>query len=274
MQIQTSWFPLLRSKTGAKMNLFCLPPSGGGARLFRRWTELLPNDIDVYAIQLPGREGRVVEKPFNRMKELVPAVMSAILPHTKLPFAIFGHSMGGLVAFELARALRRASAPEPIHVFASAARAPHIPDLDPHHLLPDDLLLAELRKMKGFPPEVLNSRELMEMLLPTVRADAAITETYQYEEEAQLTCALTILEGSTDDQVTHEEIAAWSGYTTGAFSHVVIRGGHDFLQSAPASVVQTISSELAPHCASHRPIAAASARSSGKDRQSVDIDQH
>ena len=270
MQSPSLWFPLLRSNSEAKINLFCLPPSGGGARLFRRWAELLPKEIAVYAIQLPGRENRVREKPFDCMKELVPAVMSAMLPHTKAPFAIFGHSMGGLVAFEVARALRRAAAPEPVQLFVSATRAPHIPDLDPHHLLPDDLLLAELRKMKGFPPDVLNSQELMEMLLPTVRADAAITETYQFEEDEPLKCALTVLEGATDDQVTREEIAAWSQYTTAAFNHVVIRGGHDFLMSTTASVIQTVISGLTPHYRLTRSVPAASVRRSGADGAGVE----
>jgi medium-chain acyl-[acyl-carrier-protein] hydrolase len=212
--------------------------------LFRSWRDLLPEDIDVYAVQLPGREGRIDEEPVSRMTDLVPMVYSALEPHLHVPFAIFGHSMGGLLGFELARHLRRAGARQPSHLFVSAARPPHVPDRDLHHELPDLELLAALRTMSGYPRAVLDNRKLMALLLPTIRADAAITETYRYVNEGPLSCAMTMFAGRDDVQVPLEEVRGWTAYTTGPSILVTCPGGHDFLMTAATTVIYSVAGRL------------------------------
>jgi medium-chain acyl-[acyl-carrier-protein] hydrolase len=241
------WFPFPRSKPNAQLRLFCLPPAGGGATLFRAWHELLPDEVEVFPLQLPGREGRVKERPFSRMPELVSAVVSAVLPHLSRPFAIFGHSMGGLVGFELARQLRRLRAPQPIHLFVSASRPPHLPDLDRHHLLSDEALGTALLELGLLPRALASEAEFKRMLLPIFRADAAVTETYSYESEAPLSCALTTFAGVADRQVSCDEVAEWKSYTLGRFNSVVCAGEHGFLTTARSSVVSTVARELLAH---------------------------
>lgn len=247
MPAREPWFPFSKPKPTARLRLFCLPPAGGGARLFRAWHHLLPDEIEVWPVQFPGREERVKESPFSQMAALVPAAASAVLPHLGRPFAIFGHSMGGLVGFELARQLRRLGAPQPFHLFVSASRPPDLRDSDKHHLLSDQELGVELCKLEGLPRELSSEPEFMRMLLPIFRADASITETYAYEPEAPLSCALTTLAGAADERVSAGEMAGWKAYTEGRFNTAVCPGGHDFLTKANAAVVSTIARELLAH---------------------------
>src|SRR2546421_4243876 len=137
--------------TGA-VRLFCFPHAGGGASVFRSWMPQLAPGIEVYSIQLPGREGRWLEPRLTRASDLIEALINALGPLFHPPFAFFGHSMGAFIAFELARELRRRDRPQPEILIASCARAPDVPDPDPpmHHL-PADLLLEELKNLDGIP---------------------------------------------------------------------------------------------------------------------------
>jgi medium-chain acyl-[acyl-carrier-protein] hydrolase len=246
MRTVDPWFPFRRSSPAAKIRLFCLPPAGGGATLFRAWPQLLPPSIEVCAIQLPGREGRIAEDAIPRMGPLVDATASAMAPILDLPFAFFGHSMGALVGFEIVRCLRRLGRGQPMHLFASAVPAPHHPDPDTIHQLSDDAIVAKLRAEEGsgFPEDVLDSPELMEMLLPLLRADAAVTETYEYVAEEPLACPITVFAGTHDEKMAPEAVRDWRTYARGPFRELILPGGHDFLKTRSPQITQAIARAL------------------------------
>ncbi|HVE76616.1 MAG TPA: alpha/beta fold hydrolase, partial [Actinomycetota bacterium] len=176
------WFQFLGADKDARVRLFGIPYAGGGASIFRPWAELLPAPVQLCPVQLPGREWRIKETPATRMDDLVGALAEAVDPYTDLPFGLFGHSLGALVAFELARRLESEGKP-PVHLFVSGHRAPQIPTSDRKlHQVPDSLFLMELRRLQGTPEEVLQNPELMRLIAPVLRADFEMAETYEFKE--------------------------------------------------------------------------------------------
>jgi len=230
----------------ARLRLFCLPCAGGGASRFSAWGTTLPPGIETCALQPPGREERLAEPPFTRMAPLVAALAAAIDDRLGIPYALFGHSLGALVAFELARALRRAGRPEPLRLFVSASRAPHLPDpAPPLHRASSASLRAELRRLNGTPDEVLASEELMSLMEPLLRADFAVNETYVHAAERPLRCPVTVLGGRDDAEVPHDALAAWRRHTEGSFTLRLFPGDHFFIETAERSVLEVIASDLA-----------------------------
>lgn len=237
--------PSSRPASGASVRLFCFPYAGGGASVFSAWPEGFPPEIDVHAVQLPGREGRWRERPFTEMQPLVESLAQELAPLVDRPFAFFGHSMGALIAFELARHLRRTQGLRPIHLLASAYPAPHRPDrFPPIHHLPEPALLDELRRLNGTLDEILQNRELMTLLLPTIRADCAMCETYVHAVEPPLDCAISAYLGERDPRARYEDVAAWRHHTRRAFAVRVFPGHHFFLHTASAAVMRTAAGEI------------------------------
>ena len=240
-QRANSWIECPRSNPGALMRLFCFPPAGSGAMMFRHWPGHLLPDLEVCAVQLPGRENRWREQPFDQLSRLLPPLTAAILPHLGKPFAFFGHSMGALIGFELARHLRSTHDISPRHLFVSSHPAPQIPGSGaPVHLLPDPALLEELRHLGGTPEAILNNSELMQLLLPTLRADLKLCETYVYQSAPPLGCPITAFGGSRDPKVTLAELRAWQSETCGPFALMLYPGGHFFLLDSKVPLLQTV----------------------------------
>ncbi|MGE3272883.1 MAG: thioesterase II family protein, partial [Chloroflexota bacterium] len=178
----TAWIRCPRPSEQASLRLFCLPFGGGGAQTYREWPAALGPDIEVWHAQLPGREARHREPPLTSLPPLVQPLAAAMLPYLDRPYAIFGHSMGALIAFELARLFRRLGAPAPTYLFVSARRAPHLPDWRPPlHTLPDADLVDHLnQRYNGLPRAVLESADLLRMFTPLIRADLTLTELYDF----------------------------------------------------------------------------------------------
>jgi medium-chain acyl-[acyl-carrier-protein] hydrolase len=195
-------------------------------------------------VQLPGRENRIRETPFERLGPLVEALADAVDPYLSLPFALFGHSNGALIGFELARTLRARGRPGPAHFFASGRRAPDLPPDRLIHHFPEAEFLAELQELGGLPAELLAHRELLSLLVPTLRADVAINETYAFTEQAPLECALTAYGGLADPKVRREQLEAWARHTSGPFVLRMFPGGHFFLQDDRALLLRTLSADL------------------------------
>lgn len=227
------------------LRLFCFPYAGGGASIFSAWPEGFPPEIEVYAVQLPGREGRWRERAFTEMQPLVESLARELAPLVDKPFAFFGHSMGALIGFELARHLRKTQGQSPIHLMASAYPAPHRPDRFPRmHHLPEPQLLEELRRLNGTPDEILRNQELMTLLLPTIRADCALCETYVHAVEPPLDCAISAYLGERDPRVRYDDVAAWRHHTRRSFALRVFPGQHFFVHTASAVLVRTVAAEL------------------------------
>ena len=228
------------------LRLFCFPYAGGGASVFHGWQAALPAGVTVCPVQPPGRENRLREPAFTAMGPLVEAAATALRPHLRPPFALFGHSLGALVAFELARWLRREGMTAPACLFASGCRAPQLqrPPERPAHRLPRADFIAELRRFKGTPEAVLDNAELLEVLLPVLLADFAAAETYRYTEEGPLETPITVFGGAEDERVDDDGLAAWAARTAGAFRLHRLRGGHFFLRTDRAFFLQSLSASL------------------------------
>jgi medium-chain acyl-[acyl-carrier-protein] hydrolase len=230
---------------GAQLRLFCLAHAGGGASTYRGWADGLPPQVEVCPVQLPGRENRIAEKPFERLGPLVEALAEVLEGWRDLPFAVFGHSNGALIGFELARHLRRVGRPGPVHLFASGRRAPDVPSrYRDVHALPEPELIADLRELGGIPEGVLEHPEMRALLLPLFRADMALTETYGFTEEAPLDVPITAYGGLTDNKVTREDIEAWGRHTAAGFRVRFFPGDHFFILGDRQKVLHTLSADL------------------------------
>ena len=232
-QITNPWISNLKPNPSASLRLFCFPYAGGNSYIFRPWLDRIPKTIEICSIELPGRGLQLKSAPFSQIEPLVKAIATAILPYLDKPFAFFGHSMGGLVSFELARFIRREYNLEPVHLFISGRRAPQTKDAKPPiHDLTQAEFIEELRQLNGTPEVVLNNNELMELLLPILRADFAVLENYHYTPEAPLNCPISVFGGLQDPEVHLEQLEAWREQTVGSFSLKMLTGDHFFIHSS------------------------------------------
>jgi medium-chain acyl-[acyl-carrier-protein] hydrolase len=226
------------------MRLLCVPHAGAGPSVFRAWHSAMPG-LEIVPVTLPGRESRFSEPPARDLTALVDDIIEQCASWHRTPFALFGHSMGALVGFELARALRRRRLPAPERLFVSAFRAPHLPQRRPPlHALPDVALKAALLRLQGTPREVLDQPELMQTVLPTLRRDLELVERYRYRAEPPLTCPVTCLAGVLDERVTGAELDAWRRHTKGAFGLRLFPGAHFYLYRTPVLVLRAIAADV------------------------------
>lgn len=235
-------YPMRR--TDPRLRLFCFPYAGGSSRIFQNWPKLVPDSIEVCPLQYPGRGNRLREQPFNSITALAADVTKSLLPLFDIPFAFFGHSMGATVAFEVARKLRRANKTLPIHLFVSGCNAPHLPKDELFYNLPEPEFIHELRLLKGTPAEVLEHPELMELLMPMLRADFEAVQTYDYVPEAPLSCPISAYGGSEDEEVPEVSLNAWREHTAGPFTLKIFSGDHFYLQTSEALLTSTLIPKL------------------------------
>jgi medium-chain acyl-[acyl-carrier-protein] hydrolase len=228
-----------------KLRLFCFPFGGAGASVYRDWQNALPESIEICPVQPPGREERLSEKPFTALAPLVSELGQALEPYLDRPFAFFGHSMGALISFELARHLRRLNKPIPAYLFISGRPAPQIllnnpPTFD----LPDPEFIEELRQIQGTPESVLQNPELMALFLPLLRADFELCQTYQYKNELPLDCPFFVFGGLTDPDISQESLVSWRAQTTCPMQLQMFPGDHFFILNAQQKILQIISQQL------------------------------
>jgi len=244
-RITSPWFVCLKRSLQAKARLFCFPYAGGGPMVFREWPQELPPNIGVYAVHLPGRGARLSESLFTEFSSLMDAIVEAIVPYLDLPFAFYGHSMGAIVSFEVARRLYREHGLEPLHLFVSGRRAPQLPSLTASiHGLPHGEFLDELRRLNGTPPEVLEHPELMQMMAPILRADFSVTQNYEYVDQPRLNCPISAFGGLHDSEMSYDNLEAWREQTNDTFVLRMIPGDHFFLNTARPLLLRIISREL------------------------------
>jgi pyochelin biosynthetic protein PchC len=230
--------------------LFCFPHAGGAASYFHPWSAALAPGIEVLAVQYPGRDDRAAEPCVTNIADLADQIHAGLSSSLPQRFAFFGHSMGAILAFEVARRIAREEGRGLAHLFVSGRPGP------PRHrhrnlrLAGNPALIAELRSLGGTDPRILQDSEVLELILPTMLADYTASETYRFEPGPPLSCDITAMTGDRDWLNTTEDAAAWSAYTTGTFNLQVYPGGHFYLDDCRAQVLEVISSSLEASAAS------------------------
>ncbi len=239
------WIACPQPNPQARLRLFCFPYSGASAQIFYSWSELLSVGIEVCAVQLPGRGARLAEPSFTRLTPLVRDLARALIHYLNAPFAFFGHSMGALVSFELARYLDRHYGLSPVHLFVSGHSAPHIPNPEsPIHALPEPDFVEKLRQLNGMSKEILENPELMQLLLPILRSDFTLCETYVYEPGILLDCPISAFGGLQDEYVSRESLEAWREQTSDTFTLRMFPGDHFFLNTDRPLLIRALAREL------------------------------
>ncbi|WP_380280629.1 thioesterase II family protein [Kitasatospora purpeofusca] len=242
--------PLRPAPDTAKVQLLCFPHAGGSAGFFRPLASRFPADVDVRGVQYPGRQDRRAEPALEDINLLADRIHEAFRPPDGLPYAFFGHSLGAVVAFEVARRLERDGDRTPAVLFTSARRAPSRSGGEQVHLLDDDQVVAEIQALSGTSADLLLDDELVRMVLPAIRSDYRAIETYRLAPDATpLRTPIVALIGGSDPRVDIDETAAWSEHTTADFDLHVFPGGHFYLSDQPTetAVATTVTTHLQPH---------------------------
>lgn len=227
----TPWLPWgISTKVNADVRLFCLPWSGGSASAYRGWERFLPAGVEVCPVELPGRGTRFPDPAIDDIAVLIPDMAEGLRPFLDRPFAVFGHSLGALLAFELTLFLSRTYGLLPDYVFVSGRRPPQQPSLPPFRYSMSDVDLQQnLASLGGMPEEVMNSPELLHMLLPVLRSDFKLTERYGYDGHSVMTCPVTAFVGTRDPEVSVPVMRDWKNVSGEMFSFQSLDGDHFYL---------------------------------------------
>lgn len=239
------WLPFTTSLDKNALQLFCFPYGGGNSAFYQRWQNQLLSAVQICPVQLPGRGIRYLEPSYTKFELLIKDLVLGLQPFLQPPFAFFGHSMGALVCYEIARMLTAKKNPQPVHLFASAYHAPHLPDPSPKlHELPDDQFIDELIQMNGLPTELITNRKYLEVFLPALQADFTMCETYEHHKSETLTCPITVLGGSNDPETTDTKLEVWQELTTGPFALHLLEGDHFFIHSKTTKILEIIKDKV------------------------------
>ena len=239
----SSWLQGFRTASAPRRTLVCFPYAGAGAAVFRDWASEVGADTELLAVRLPGRETRIGEPPLQRVEETVPALLAALEPLGDRPLILFGHSLGATLAYATARALVARGHP-PALLAVSGRRSPHLASRRPPvDSLDDAAFRARLAALGGTPPEVLACDDLMELMLPMLRADFAMSDAFLEPDPPPLPVPVLAFAGAEDGAATPDEVAGWKRLAGAGFSLRTLPGGHFFLHEQRASIVRDLIEE-------------------------------
>lgn len=238
------WFLQRMLRSDARVRLFSLPYAGGSAAVYREWPAHLPSEIDFVPLQLPGRGWRLREPPVTNLGMLADVIVDVIAPLSTVPVALFGHSMGAWLALEVVRRLERRGVP-PVLLVTSGRRAPALPAKEaPFSHLSNPAFVEEVqRRYGGIPPGILADREVLELLLPALRADVRALETYRWT-YSPVRCPLLVLGGESDPVVPVEDLPPWAEETMASCEVVTLPGGHFYWQDDPGSAARIVADRI------------------------------
>ncbi len=235
------WIANKKPNPRACLRCFIFPCAGAGVTYFRGWNKHVPENVDWLPVQLPGREMRFSESSFHSIDELLPALESGLSPFLDVPHIFFGHSLGALLAFCLARRLRTKNRNGLRHLYVAAFRSPRLPNEHSRlHLLPEKEFLERLLQYEGIPRELTTEPEILSLITAIARSDFQLHETYVYRREPQLPQPITVFGGEEDPFVRPEMLTDWQFETSGAFNLCLLPGGHHFLREHTAFLVSKI----------------------------------
>lgn len=236
-----TWLVTPRPRPQARLRVLCFAYAGGGSAAFTGWADALPADVELSSVRLPGRESRILQRPYTDLGELLPDLEAALAPACREPYVLFGHSMGALIAYAYTRRLREAGLRGPEHLIVSGRRAPQLTHNRPLiHDLPDEDLLDRLREFGGTADELLSDTRTMRLVMPGLRADFELNDTYRHTPGPRLDCPVTAFGGRDDSHVDEAGIASWADLTAGPFAMYMLEGGHFFLHTSRAELLHAI----------------------------------
>lgn len=246
--MNNSWIVKPKPNPEAQLKFICLPFAGGSSNSFRTWAQHLPKQIELLAIEIPGRGQRLGEELRTRIGELVPDIATALRDELDRPFALFGHSMGTLLGLELVHHMRSHFELEPVHLFFSGRGAPDLPNREkPIHQLPEEEFVNHIRNYNGTPKEVLEHEELMELMIPILRADFEVCETYSYQKRPKFSCPLSVYGGLQDSDAPRQNMQAWAHHSTGPFNLRMFPGDHFFFLQNTQALLGSILRDINKH---------------------------
>jgi surfactin synthase thioesterase subunit len=239
------WFGRTPRNPSAPFRLICFHHAGGSASAYARWFALLPR-VDVLAVQLPGREARIAEPVIKDIHALVPPLVDALMPELDRQYAMFGHSMGTLVAYEVVRELRRRGARLPVRLYVSGRRAPHTSCSEPLlHTMIDCRLLSELeRRYGGMPAAIVDDPQILALYLPIIRADMTLLETYSFQPAPRLSVPITVYGGLEDPGAQPEILDQWQALSAFRLSRQHFPGGHFYLSQRGSDFLPAFTDDL------------------------------
>ncbi|GGW13175.1 pyochelin biosynthetic protein PchC [Streptomyces capoamus] len=238
------WFRLHPSPGPVRLRLVCLPHAGGAATFFQTWERTLGAGVEVLATRYPGRQERIAEPCLTSLEALADAVAEELTDFLDGPVALFGHSMGASVAYEVTLRLESSHPGAVAGLFVSAREAPHLVTPRTVHLLDDEGVLEEVRRLGGFGAALLEDPSLREILLPPLRADFRIAGTYRATEPVPVRCPLAAYAGEEDTGAAPDAVRRWSEVSAGPFDLTVMPGGHFYLISERDATLTDISRRL------------------------------
>ncbi|MGY1434191.1 thioesterase II family protein [Streptomyces reniochalinae] len=237
------WLRRFHPAPDASTRLVCFPHAGGSASFYFPVSKTLSPDVDVLAVQYPGRQDRRNEPAVESIGELADLIAPMLRPLTDRPVAFFGHSMGAVIAFEVAQRLERDGV-TPFLLFASGRRAPSAVRSESVHRESDDTLIAELQRLSGTDARMLGDEEVLRMILPSLRSDYKAIETYRCTPGARVSCPIDVLIGDSDPHASLDEAGAWSEHTTGPCDVEVFDGGHFYLNDHAVAVTDRVARRI------------------------------
>lgn len=230
---------------GANKRLICFPFEGGSSHFFRDWPESLCEYAEVIPVELPGRGRRISERLYYNLPDLVHEIMPSILPLLDKPFSFFGHGMGALISFEMAALLRKNFLPEPDQLFVSSCPAPCSPKKEhAMYKLPKNDFIKKLKEMNGFPSELLENKNLMDLMYPILEADFSVCGRYSYKAGLKVDCPITAFGGLSDVNISLDELQDWAEVTNFSFELDLLPGGHFFIIKSEGMFLKLLSEKL------------------------------
>ncbi|WP_031076430.1 thioesterase II family protein [Streptomyces sp. NRRL WC-3742] len=243
--VDSAWFRRYPAPAGrTERRLVCLPHAGGAAGLFHLWGGQLGPGVEVLAARYPGRQERIAEPCLDSMPRLADAVTAALLPHLDRPLALFGHSMGASLAYEVALRLEHLHGVRPHALFVSARRAPHRVRPKEAYLGGDRAIVEEVRRLGGTDVGLLDDPDLYELVMPAIRADFRIVGTYRPQPGHPVHCPVVGYVGDGDPEVSAADLREWAEVTTGGFDLAVLPGDHFYLNRQRDALVRDLAARL------------------------------
>ena len=237
-----SWFFFPKPNQNAKLRMFCFPYAGSGASIYKKWESAMPLEVELCAVQLPGRENRITEAAFKDFSSLINVLAEKILPLLDKPYIFFGHSMGALISFELARKLREASGELPIHLLLSGINPLKSTSKLNINTMDDDEFINFLNRLNGTPTEILKNKEVLSFFLPVIKADFELLNSYSFAHKPPLECPITSYGGM--DDTPEDNLKGWIKHTDKTLEVKMFPGDHFFINSSRQEVLAALRTDL------------------------------